>query len=76
MRKCTHSMPISPMWLTTYSLSYDVVSEWRPVFPLAEMLSSGGSQKPLERPFVKILLYDSLLEPIAGFWLVFVTGVF
>jgi hypothetical protein len=36
-KKCTESMPISPMWHATYSLSYPWVLEWRPVFPLREM---------------------------------------
>jgi hypothetical protein len=36
-RKYTRSTPISPMWRTTYSLSYYIVSEWRPVSPLGEM---------------------------------------
>jgi len=52
-RKRTQSTPISPMWQVTYSLSYYILSEWRPVFPLAEMLSAGGSQKPQARPFAK-----------------------
>jgi hypothetical protein len=43
----THTMPISPMWRTTYSLLYHMVSERRPVFPLAKMLSAGGKQKQL-----------------------------
>jgi len=30
-----------------------MVSEWRPVFPLGEMILAGGSQKPLARPFAK-----------------------
>jgi len=33
----TQSTLISPMWLATYSLSFLMVSEWRPVFPLPEM---------------------------------------
>jgi len=32
------------MWPVTYSLSYHMVSEGRPVFPLAEMSSAGCSQ--------------------------------
>jgi len=47
----TQSTPISPMWHTTYFLSYHIVSEWRPVFPLGESLSDGGSRKPQARPF-------------------------
>jgi len=43
-RKRTQSTPIFPMWRATYSLSFHMV--WRPVAPLAEMLSAGGSQKP------------------------------
>ena len=57
------------MWLATYSLSYHMLSEWRPVFPLAEMLLGGGSQKPKARPFANKLFTVSLLEPITGFWL-------
>jgi len=57
------------MWRATYSLSYQMVSEWRPVFPVAEMLSAGGSQKPPARPFAKMSLQGSLLAPITGFWL-------
>jgi len=30
-----------------------MVSEWRPVFPVAEMLSAGGSEQPQARPFAK-----------------------
>ena len=37
-------------------------------FPLAEMLLAGGSQNPQARPFAKMSLYCSLLEPITGFW--------
>jgi len=56
------------MWHATYSLSYDKVSGWRPVFHLAEMSSAGGSQKPQVRPFARKLLLGSLLKPIPGFW--------
>jgi len=49
----TQSTPISPIWHATYSLSYHMVSEWGPVFPLEKMLSAGGSQKPQAGPFVK-----------------------
>jgi hypothetical protein len=64
----TQSTPISPMWHTTYSLSYLMVSEWRPVFSLPEMLLAGGSQKPQVRPFAKNSLSGSLLKRITGFW--------
>jgi len=47
---------INPMWRVTYSQSYHMVSEWRPVFPLADMLLAGGRQKPQDRPFAKKLL--------------------
>jgi hypothetical protein len=43
-----------------------MVSEWRPVVPLIQMLSAGGSQKPQARPFTKMSLYDRLLQPITG----------
>jgi len=52
-RKCTQSTLISEMWHVTYSPSYHMVSEWRPVFPLSEMLLVGGSHKPQARPFGK-----------------------
>jgi len=45
-----------------------MVLEWRPVFPLAEMLSAGGSQKPQGRPFAKKSLQVSVLKPITGYW--------
>ena len=67
-RKRTQSTPISPMWLATYSLSYHMVSEWMPVFPLAEMLLDRDSQKQQVRPFTKKSYSESLLEPIMGFW--------
>jgi len=35
-RKRSESTPISPMWHTTYSLSYHMVSEWIAVFLLAK----------------------------------------
>jgi len=54
-RKRTQSTRISPMWHATYSQSYLMVSEWRPVFPLDETLSAGGSQKPQAKPFRKWL---------------------
>jgi len=56
------------MWGGTYSLSYHMVSECRPVFPLAKMVSAGGSQNPQARPFAKKLLWGCLLERITGFW--------
>jgi hypothetical protein len=67
-RKCTQSTPISPMWRATYSVSYHMVLEWRPVFPLAEMLSAGASQKPQARPFAKKSLEGSSLEPLTQHW--------
>jgi len=66
-RKRTHSMSISTMWLVTYSVSYQMVSQWRPVFPLAEMLLDGSNQKPQARSFTKMSLSGSSLEPITGF---------
>jgi len=51
-RKRTQSTPISPMWRVAYSLSYYMVSEWRPAVPFAEVFSAGGS----------------LLHPITRFW--------
>jgi len=56
------------MCRVTSFLSYHLVSEWRPVFPLAEMLSAGSSQKPQARPIAKKLLLGSLLKPLTGFW--------
>jgi len=50
-RKRTQSKLISPMWPSTYSPSYYMVSEWSPVFSLAVMLSAGCSQQPQARPF-------------------------
>jgi len=55
------------MWRTTYSLSYHMVSEWMPVFPLAKMLSAGGSQKPQVRHFARTSMWGSLFEPITLF---------
>jgi len=52
----------------TYSLSYHMLSECRPVLPLRKKLSAGGSQKPQARPFTKMLLYGSLLESMEGYW--------
>jgi len=43
-RKRTQSTPISPICNARLSLSYHMLSEWRPVFPLGEMLLAGGSQ--------------------------------
>jgi len=56
------------MWHTTYSLLYNIVFEWRPVFPFTEMLSAGSSDKPQARPFAKKLFCGSLLETIMEFW--------
>jgi len=53
MRRHTQCTPISPMWHVIYSLSYHMVSEWRPVFPMGEMLLDVDSLKPLVRPFAK-----------------------
>jgi len=47
------SILISLMWQVTYSLSYDIVSELRPVFPLAEMLLAAGIPKCQAKPFAK-----------------------
>jgi len=44
------------------------MSEWMPVFPLAEMFPAGGSQKPQVRPFTKKLLWGSMLQTMTGFW--------
>jgi len=49
---------------TTSSLSYHMVSEWRPVFHLAEMLSAGDRQKPHARLLAKTSLEGSLLAVI------------
>jgi hypothetical protein len=54
-RKRTQSTPISAMCRATYSLSYHMVSEWRPAFLLTKMLLGGGSQKLLAGPFAKKL---------------------
>jgi len=56
------------MYRATYSLSYHMVSEWRPVFQLGEMISAGGSQKPQPRPVVTKSLLGSLLKPITELW--------
>jgi len=62
-------MPISRMWRAIFSLSYHMGLEWRPNYPLGEMWSAGGSQKPQSGPVAKrLLLYGCLLEPITGFW--------
>jgi len=45
-RKRTQSSPISQLWHEIFSLSYHMVSEWRPIFPLWEMWLGGGSQRP------------------------------
>jgi len=66
-RKRTQSTLISPVWRATYSVSYHMVSEWRPVFPLGEILLAGDSQKTQVRPFAKTLLWGSLQEPITRF---------
>jgi len=66
--KHTPSTQISLMWHATYLLSYHMVSEWRPDYHLAKMLSTGGSQKPQVGLFAKKSLYGSSLEPITGFW--------
>jgi len=63
-RKHTQSMLISPMWHKTYSLSYHMVLEWRPLFLLGKFLSAEGRQKPQARPFAKKLSSGSLQEPI------------
>jgi len=52
-KKRTQCTPIFPMWHTTFPLSYHMVSEWRPVFPLAAMLLAGGSQQLLASPNMK-----------------------
>jgi len=52
-RKRTQITPISLMWWESYSLPYHIGSEWRPAFPLGEMISAWGSQKPLVRPLAK-----------------------
>jgi len=52
-RQLSECTLITPMWHPTYSLSYHIVSEWRPVFPLSETFSAGGSEKPHERPLTK-----------------------
>jgi len=56
------------MWHAIYSLSYHMVSEWRPVFPLGKLLSAGASQKPQARPSMKKSLWGSLLEPMTGYY--------
>jgi len=56
------------MWRARYSPTYHMLSEWRPVFPLAGMSSAGGSQTPQAGPLAKKLLKGSLLEPIMGCW--------
>ena len=38
----TRSMRISPMWHVTYSLSCNMVSQWRPPFAAREMFSAGA----------------------------------
>ena len=57
------------MWRATYSPLYHIVSEWGPVFPLAEKLSGGGCKKPQARPIAKKSLWGSSLEPLTGFCL-------
>ena len=52
-RKHIQSNPISPMWQATYFLSYLILLESRPVFPMGEMLSLGGRKTPQEIPFAK-----------------------
>jgi len=52
-RKHTQGSPISPMRHATYSLSHHMVSEWRPVFSLREVVLAGGSPEPQTIPFVK-----------------------
>jgi hypothetical protein len=56
------------MWLATYSLSFHIVSEWRPVISLAETLFNGGKQKAQAGPFVKRSFPGHSLEPITRFW--------
>jgi hypothetical protein len=51
IRRHTRSMPICPMWLATYSLLYNMLSEWRPVISLCETLSARHSLKPIARCF-------------------------
>jgi len=67
-RKHTQRTRISAMLRAPYSPSHPTVSEWRPVFPLAGLISAGGSQKPPARPFKKNWLQGSSLKPIPGFW--------
>jgi len=52
MRKRNQSMSILPMLRAMYSLSYHMLSDWRPVSPLAGILSAGGSHKLQARPLV------------------------
>jgi len=66
-RKHTHSTPISQMLYTTYSLSYQIVSEWWPVFPMGRMVLAGISQKPQARPFKQKSLYSGFLESITAY---------
>jgi len=55
-KKHPQSTLISPIWNTTYCLSYHMVSAWRPVFHLGEMLSDSGRRKPQWGPFAKTVL--------------------
>ena len=64
----TQSKLITQMCHGTYSQSYHMVSEWRPIFPLRELLLSGGSENPQARPLAKKSFQGRLFEPITGFW--------
>jgi len=67
----TQSTLISPSWHSTLSLSYHTVLEWRPVFPLHEMLSAGGSRRQKLRSFAEKSLSSRLIEPLTRSWEVF-----
>jgi len=55
-RKHIQSTPFSPMRCARYFLSYHMFSGWKPVFPFAKMLSTGGSSIPEVKPFAEMLL--------------------
>jgi len=61
------STRISPMRLATYLLSYQMVLEWRPVFPFAKTLLAGDSAKPLARLIGQKSYLGSLLEPMTKY---------
>lgn len=52
-RRHNQSLPISLLWHMIYSLAYQMVLEWRPVYPIYETLLARGSQKLVAIRFPK-----------------------